>query len=155
MSTRLRRPAAGLLAAATATALLAGCGPDDVTQPDLESTLASSFARLYVRQQQLLGRPGLSPDALAVRARCDKPGAGANRGAGAWTCTVTWFGPDGTPLEADYELQAKAGGCFTAAGQPAVVGAPRLEAPDGGRFVNPVAAIDACYLPGAEARAAA
>lgn len=152
MTRRRHRPgtrARGMAVLLAGAGIVSACGPDDVTQAQLESTLGSSFARLYVRQQQLLGHPGVSPAALAVRARCDKPGARVPRGAGQWTCTVTWFGADGASLDADYELQAKAGGCFTAAGQQAVVGAPRLEAPDGSRFVNPVSSIDACYLPDA------
>ena len=134
------------LAGAVLAALgLVGCGPDDVTQARLQDALAETFGRLYVRQQALLGRAGLAPDAVAAQASCIKPGSGAPRGAGEWTCTVQWFGADGSQQTGEYDVQAKAGSCFTATGQPVSVGAPELHAPDGHTFVNPVYGIDGCF----------
>ena len=134
---------AGLLATAAIT--LGGCGPDDISQDRLQSALASTFANLYVRQQALLGRSGIATDAVAARATCGKPGNAKQQGAGEWTCTVSWFGVDGAPLTGEYDVQAKAGGCFTATGQPTGVGAPTLRAPDGSSFVNPIYGIDGCF----------
>ncbi|RZS86911.1 hypothetical protein EV189_2329 [Motilibacter rhizosphaerae] len=125
--------------------LIAACGPDDVTVDRLQTSLQTSFDRLYVRQQARLGTAGLSEEAVSARASCAKPGSASRSGAGEWTCTLRWFAADGSPLEADYDVSAKAGGCWTATGQQAVVGAPELSAPDGSRFVNPVYGIDGCF----------
>jgi hypothetical protein len=133
------------LAALAVLLLLGACGPDDVTQARLQDALATSFANLYVRQQALLGQPGIATAAVAPRVRCGRPGSTSLQGAGEWTCTVSWFGGDGAPLSGEYDVQAKAGGCFTATGQPVAVGAPQLRAPDGTTFVNPIYGIDGCF----------
>ena len=149
-----RRPAAArpLAAACCAvlTVVLSACGPDDVTRPRLEAAVSTTFANLFVRQQALLGRPGVGAEAVAARASCTRPGTApgaAPHGAGEWRCALRWTAVDGMPTTAAYDVQARAGGCFTATGPESVVGPPSITGPDGTAVVNPVAAFDGCFDP--------
>lgn len=136
------RTAAALLGLAA----LVGCGPQDVTAPRLDRSVATTFANLYAYQQTVLGLPG--EQARNVTASCGKAGGGAQVGAGdGWTCTVLLVDPAGAVHNVPYDLSVQADACWHANGPPGVVGAARELAADGRTVVNPLFAFDGCFDP--------
>jgi hypothetical protein len=147
MKSRLPYLLAGAAVAAT-TSSLTGCS-SAITSDRLQPEVGTTFGNLYVRQQAVLGHPGIDASATQAGARCARRGSDTpSRGAGDdWTCELTWQGADGSPLIAVYEVQVRANGCFTATGPPNIVGVQTLTTPEGGRRVNPLYQFDGCFDP--------
>lgn len=133
-----------LVAAAVAGPLLAGCGAADTTQARLQDAVGPTFGGLYVLQGELTGGPRLTPGWVNPAAACSRRGGGTS-GGGDWTCTVTFRTAAGSGRSAVYEVQAKPGGCYTAAGPPEVVGSASLRGADGSPVRNPLARFDGCF----------
>ncbi len=133
------------LALAGAAGLL-GCGTTDVTQARVQRAVGQSFGRLYVAQQALLGRPGLSAATVAALASCHRgPGAAARGPGDDWTCDLLWRNASGQDAAASYEVAVRADGCYTATGAPAVIGPQQLERVGGALVRNPLASFDGCF----------
>ena len=148
----MRRASFTLGCAITLLACRQGGG---VTGPRLEAALGATFANLVHLQLGALGLPSLPAGALRVRTTCRKIGAeAASSGAGDWSCSLFWFGPDRrgksvearTPLEDVFEVSVGADGCYTAtAGAESHLGGPTLQAASGATVVNLVYAFDGCF----------
>lgn len=141
----VRAGLAGLAALA-----LAGCGSGGITAPRLEGSVAGTFARLYVLQQERVGQPAPDAAALQAAARCQR-GSPSSRQTGAgndWICQVTFLagGPQ-PPTRALYSLDVHPDGCWSADGDgpPAVNGLRTLSSPDGRLRVNPLYLVDGCF----------
>lgn len=137
----MRRAGIAVLPAAL---LLAGCGPS-LDAPTLGTSVAATFAQLYLRAQQQQGRTDTGD--LRASAACTRGGGDTlDVGPGDdWRCLVT-FTPTGVvaPQQVFYEVTLKPEGCWTADGPPAVVGDATVTDVDGVRRVNPVYAFDGC-----------
>ena len=134
------------LLAVAATAAVAGCGGRPFTAAELQTAFASTFANLYAQQQTVLGHPGVTASWAAPDAACRPAGGPGSGGTGHdWTCTVTWRAWNGSVTSADFDLETRAEGCYTATGPAPVVGPGRLSRPGGGDVVNPLLAFDGCF----------
>ncbi len=135
----------GVAVASVAAALsLAACGGPDITAGRLDNAIAPTFARLYARQQSLLGRS--LPSTPQSSASCHRSGRGSpTTGAGAdWLCQLLL--QVGTSLtQYTYELTVQATGCYTADGPPGLVGQVTLTTRAGVTRVNPLFAFDGCF----------
>lgn len=135
----------GLVLAVGGLLASTGCGPVDITAPRLQAAVGPAFARLYVLQTALRGRPGLTTAWVDPAATCSRrESAGATSGAGDWTCAVVFRTSDGVGATAVYEVTARPGGCYTADGPASVVGPRTLSTPDGD-VVNPLLRFDGCF----------
>jgi hypothetical protein len=141
----LRRLLLGLTAA-SAVAVLAGCGPVDVTQAKLQADFGPTFRNMYVFQQQLLGHTPQTVPARVSKARCVKGGNGTpDDGPGDnWTCLVDWPAADGHIEGLTYEVDVKPEGCYTAQGPATYVGQQTMRAADGRSVTNPLFEFDGC-----------
>jgi hypothetical protein len=140
-----------LVAALTAAVLVAGtgCAATGITPERIEAAFAPTFARLYVRQQQLEGRTNVpSTAAMATTADCTRGDASdPDLGAGNdWSCTVRFLisGP-GTPVSLNYTLTVRPDGCYTAEDPPIAMGRQTIVTAAGRTVTNPVFAIDGCF----------
>ncbi|PRY12824.1 ABC transporter permease [Kineococcus rhizosphaerae] len=113
-------PPVGLLAATigllAATTPVTGAG---VTGPQLETSLATSYAHLYRLQTRELGRPDVPEAQLRTGATCDKGGDRVeDSGPGNdWRCVVSWHIPGATATgSAVYQLDVTADGRYVADG---------------------------------------
>jgi hypothetical protein len=134
---------AGATAIVAALALSA-CGGPDVTQARLEDAVGPTFARLYQRQQDLIGKP--TPAVPQASATCHRSGVDApTSGAGDdWICVLV-LQVGGPQAVFNYELNVAADGCYTADGPPTLVGGKTLLTPKGASRVNPLFAFDGCF----------
>jgi hypothetical protein len=143
MSLPWRRLALLSLAAAPG---LAGCGGPPFTAAELENALQSTFANLYAQQQTILGHPGATAVWAGPGASCRPAGGPGSGGAGLnWACTVTWRAWNGAVTSADYDVEVRPEGCYTATGPASVVGPSRLPRPGGGTTLNPLLIFDGCF----------
>lgn len=139
-----------ILTAVVTTMTVAGCGQSAITRARLQSSLAPTFANLV--QVQLL-RMGLGPvPAPGIRAvaNCRRISAGSpDVGAGEWSCTLTWSGPNRTPLRDTFDVHAMPGGCYSASAADAEghLGGPMIPAPDGTMVRNLLYVFDGCFDP--------
>jgi hypothetical protein len=134
-----------LVAGGAALALTTG---GDLSAARLQSSIAGTFANLFVDQQTLLGRPGLSAETVTATASCARRGSSSpDRGAGDdWTCVVQWHGVDALRA-AVYDVRLRTNGCYTATGPPTVVG-PAMSTTTSGRLQpNPIHELDGCFTP--------
>ncbi len=140
----MRRAAWAAAPALVAALALTACGGPDVTQARLEDAVGPTFAQLYQRQQDLLGKP--TPATPEASATCHRSGAhAAASGAGDdWIC-VLLLQVGGPQAIFTYELNVAADGCYTADGPPALVGGKSLLTPTGTSRVNPLFAFDGCF----------
>jgi hypothetical protein len=123
---------------------LAACGESDITSGRVDDALGPTFAHLYQRQQDLLGKTvSATPQASAS---CHRSGqSSAATGAGDdWVCVVLL--QVGLPVaQYTYELNVQANGCYSADGPPALVGNKTLTTSTGAKRVNPLFAFDGCF----------
>jgi hypothetical protein len=115
-------PSRRRLAAVVALVVLTGCGADGADRGAVERAVGETFAHRWAATA-----PGPTPraDQAGATATCASA-SGAARGAGDWSCALSWVGLDGLAHTAEYDLQVSADGCFRAAQQvlgPAVAGA--------------------------------
>lgn len=132
-----RRPPRIAVAVALACVLAtaSGCGRNGVTRGTLEDSLATTFAHLYVLQQQELGHPPVTVRDLQAMASC-------RRDAGkSWRCVVSWrVAGISTPAAAVYRVDASPDGKYVADGDGPrqVNGRHTLTTPGGGTATNPL-----------------
>ena len=125
------------------------CAPGPLTAPHLATSVAHTFANLWVLREGELGHPSTSPAALASSAVCTKGlPTDVQHGAGSdWVCRVTWLvsGP-GTPVTATYTVNLASNGCYAADGDgPASVnGNATFVDAAGRRRVDPLHAFNGC-----------
>jgi hypothetical protein len=120
----------------------------DLSAGRLQSSIAGTFANLFVDQQTLLGRPGLSAEAVTATTSCARHGSSSpGRGAGDdWTCVVQWHGA-GALRAAVYDVLLRTNGCYTATGPPTAVGPAMLTTTSGRLQPNPIHEFDGCFTP--------
>ena len=136
------------------TAVIAANGGNSstVTRPRLERSLPATFANVYVKQAALLGRTGVTPASLDVKAMCDKAGAvGKDVGPGGdWVCLMSWTDPD-VPMPPEgygkFELNVHSNDCYTASGPSKLTGFLTLTDVKGREVTNPVFEFDGCFDP--------
>lgn len=143
------RPAARATALVAGAALAAGCGASGITADRVTGAVRTTFTRLVIDQQALLGHPGLGADWVSPRVDCRRRATGSDdRGAGDdWECRATWRSSDGVEHETVYEVAVRTNGCFTASGPPADVGAQLIGTSGGRRVTNPIYQFDGCFDP--------
>jgi hypothetical protein len=136
-----------LLAAALAM-LPAACGPSPITSGRIEAAIAPTFANLIQQQLARLGVT-LPTSALTVRARCQRRPdgtAGTSAGAGSWTCSLIWFGPNHRRLAGSYELSVGTDACYTATVETnGAIGGPTIPIGDGREVKNLLYAFEGCF----------
>jgi hypothetical protein len=139
------------------TAVIAANGGNSstVTRPRLERSLPATFANVYAKQATLLGRTGVTPASLHVKAMCDKAGAvGKDVGPGGdWVCLMSWTDPD-VPMPPEgygkFELNVHSNDCYTASGPSKLTGFLTLTDVKGREVTNPVFEFDGCFDPNAD-----
>lgn len=135
--------------AAGAVLATAACGSSPITAAALQTSLAGTFAQLYVLQQRQQSHPPPTLTDLSATAGCQKgTAATAQSGAGNdWVCQVTFFvaGP-GTPVHALYNVDVHPDGCWSADGDGpvSVNGARTILDPAGAAHPNPLYLVDGC-----------
>jgi hypothetical protein len=139
------RAIAGATLVAGGAFLLTSCAGTGVTSSRLEDAIGPTFASLYVRHQQLIGKP-VPAAATQASATCHRTDSSANdKGAGDdWVCQLL-LQINSPVQQVSYEVSAKANGCYTADGPPAVVGGRTITDAQGKEVVNPLSAFDGCY----------
>jgi hypothetical protein len=137
-----------LLAAALAM-LPAACGPSPITSSRIEAAIAPTFANLIQQQLARLGVTSIPASAVTVRARCLRlpdGTAGASVGAGSWTCSLIWFGPNHRRLVDSYELSVGTDACYTATVETnEALGGPSIAIGDGKEVKNLLYAFEGCF----------
>jgi hypothetical protein len=108
---------------AAALLLLAGCSTGGADRASVEQAVRTTFAHRWAA-----AAPGPTPraDDAGTAATCASA-SGTDRGAGDWSCALSWVGLDGLAHTAEYDLQVSTDGCFRASPQllgPVVAGAP-------------------------------
>jgi hypothetical protein len=125
------------------TVLLAsGCGTA-LTPARLAPSFTQTFAGLYVRQQQQLGRTDVSRAALQPLGSCRRTGTGTDGPGEDWLCTVQYVDAS-TAAAQSFEVQLKPDGCWKADGPPATQPAELTDALTGQPLPNPLAEFDGC-----------
>jgi hypothetical protein len=132
------------LLAAVAAAGAFGCGPSPIIPPRIEAAIETTFANLVALQDSRLGLPPMRARDAAVRAICRRS-FGGDSGAGEWTCTLVWQGPDHRTRRNTYDLIVNTDGCYTAISTGEKLGGPILTAPDGRSVKNLLYAFDGCF----------
>jgi ABC-2 type transport system permease protein len=141
-----RVPAAWAGAAVALVALLvvaSGLGRAGVSAGRLDAAIAPEFGNLVGLRERLIGRTPPAGSRLEVLSTCLRRGAPTPyRGAGDdWTCTLSLVGSNLRQLPANYDVDVRPNGCYTAEG-PASVGGATL-----GGVPNPLHAFDGCFEP--------
>jgi hypothetical protein len=135
-----------LLAAITALAL-SGCGTSPITSTRIERALETTFANLVELQVSRMGlQPVTAPD-FAVTAICHRPADNHDAGAGEWSCTLIWQGPDRRTLRDTYDLFVATDGCFNATVAGENLGGPILKRQDGREVKNHLYSFESCFDP--------
>jgi ABC-2 type transport system permease protein len=149
----LRTAARGAILLATTLACavgLSGCGSTGLTAARLQSSIAPTFARLYVLQQVDQGNPRPSLTKLHPRGHCQKGTPDSTQqGAGDdWVCHITFLvaGP-ATPVVATYTVNLQTNGCYAADGDgPTALNGSRTITGAGYEQVpNPLWLINGCF----------
>lgn len=143
---RSRHGAALAIAAAGALAAC-GCGASPITSDRIERAVESTFANLVQLQVSRLKITPLASLNLDVIAACRRRAGGAEAGAGEWTCTVRWLGPDRRPLRDTFDVVVTTDACYTAAAEGDQLGGPTLKASDGGEVRNLLYVFEGCFDP--------
>ena len=135
-----------MLPAAVMALVLSGCGASGITSTRIERALETTFANLVELQASRMGlRPVSAPD-FAVTAICHRPDK-YDAGAGEWSCTLVWQGPDRRTLRDTYDLFVATDGCFSATVAGENLGGPTLKAQDGREVKNHLYAFESCFDP--------
>jgi hypothetical protein len=136
-----------MLPAAVMALVLSGCGASGITSTRIERALETTFANLVELQASRMGlRPVSAPD-FAVTAICHRPADHHGAGAGEWSCTLVWQGPDRRTLRDTYDLVVATDGCFSATVAGENLGGPVLKTPDGRQVKNHLYAFEGCFDP--------
>jgi ABC-2 type transport system permease protein len=145
------RIARGALVGVAVTAVLVvGVALDRtwITSQRIENSVAATFTNLVVVQQGLLGHQE-DAGSFKVYPYCKRESvlSGPSTGAGDdWTCQMYLTGPNVGRIQVDYSLTVRPNGCYTAEGQPSVIGPLHLKTAAGGTAVNPLYAFDGCMI---------
>lgn len=129
---------------------LTACGSPAVTKARLESSVAPSFANLYVQRAQILGESGVTVASIHAQASCDRGGPKVKDvGPGAdWICMIKFVDDKGVQQDGKFEVQAKANSTFVAGGPSKLVGLPVLTHKRTGKDVpNPTSEWDGAFDP--------
>src|SRR5262249_40146161 len=110
------------------------------------AAIGTTFANLVDVQVSRLGLPPLTARDFAATAICRRHGT-SDRGAGDWTCTLVWQGPDRRTLRDTYDLSVTTDGCYTATATGEGLGGPTLKRRDGGAVRNLLAVFEGCFDP--------
>lgn len=141
------------LVALAAAAGLTGCAGTGITRARLQSSVARTFANLWVLQQQAQGHAALPAGSLRSQAICTRTSPGTpDVGPGNdWVCNLAWLaaGPS-TAVTAVYDLSVKPDGCYTADGDgtPSLDEQPTIIDRRGRSVPNPLWQFDGCFDPG-------
>lgn len=141
----MRRSRLVVAAIAMVVPVLSSCSGSVVTSTKLNSAIGPAFARLYVDQQQLLGKSVMNePDRSA---QCARTNTGSpTRGAGDdWVCVLNLPYADGHVQPVNYDVKVTPTGCYTAAGPSQLVGQQTERAADGHIATNPLFEFDGCF----------
>ena len=122
-----------------------GCGPSPITSDRIEASIQTTFANLVELQVARMGLPPMGAPDFAVTAICRKQAAGGSLGAGDWSCTLVWQGPDRRTLRDTYDLAVATNGCYTASSAGENLGGPILKTPDGRQIKNLLYEFDSCF----------
>ena len=136
--------------AAVATAALSACGQSAITRARLEHALAPTFANLVEVQLVRMGLGPVPTPGIKAVANCRRISPGSpDAGAGEWSCSVTWAGPNRTTLLDTFDVHAMPGGCYTAGAADADghLGGPMVPAADGTTTRNLLYVFDGCFDP--------
>jgi hypothetical protein len=98
--------------AAAAAIALSACGRSSITSNRIEAAIQTTFANLVELQVSRLGLPPMPAPDFAATAICRKQPTAGDAGAGEWTCTLVWQGPDRRTLRDTYDLTVGTDGCF-------------------------------------------
>jgi hypothetical protein len=137
----------------TGTAAMAGlsaCGESAITRARLEAALAPTFASLVEVQLLRMGLGPVPPPGIKAVANCRRISPGSrDAGAGEWSCTLTWTGPNHATLLDTFDVHAMPGGCYTASAADAEghLGGPMIPTPDGTMTRNLLYVFDGCFDP--------
>jgi hypothetical protein len=121
-----------------------GCRPSPITSARIEGAIAPTFAHLVQVQVSRLGLRSMSASDVAVMASCRRL-VGSSSGAGGWTCTIVWHGPQRQAMRDTYDLFVATDGCYTAAVEGERLGGPVLQASDGRDVRNLLYAFEGCF----------
>jgi hypothetical protein len=130
---------------AVAVAATFGCGHSPITSKRIEPALETTFANLVELQVSRLRLPPMRAPDFAVTAICRRLTAGSDAGAGEWTCTIVWQGPDRRTLRDTYDLTVQTDGCYSASVSGEDLGGPFLVTQDGRRTRNLLSAFEGCF----------
>jgi ABC-2 type transport system permease protein len=134
--------------------------PEGVTAARIEQAFAPTFGNLVHLQRGRLKLPEIDRAVLQAAARCQKvaPASTASlagapmsrdaRGAGDWTCTVSWTSPGRrVALRDTYDLTVTPEGCYTATADSseAHIGGRTLTARDGTTLTNLLYTFEGCF----------
>ena len=133
-----------LIAVALVASTLAACGGSPITSTRVEQSVAPTFANLVQTQVSWLGLPPLPSADVRATARCRRLTSEA-AGAGDWTCTLVWLGPQGQSLRDIYDLFVATDGCYTASAAGEALGGPTLKTTEGRDVRNLLYAFDGCF----------
>jgi hypothetical protein len=138
-----------ILAVIAVLAALTAAGGNDVTKTRLQSSLAPTFANLYVQQAAILGHAGVTVASIDAHASCDKGGPKvADVGPGAdWICMMTFHDQAQQLQNGKFELQVHSNSCYTAGGPSKIVGLLTITDTHGNDVDNPVFEFDGCFDP--------
>jgi hypothetical protein len=133
-----------LIAIALVASALAGCGGSPITSTRVEQSVAPTFANLVQTQVSWMGLPPMPSADVRATARCRRLTSEA-AGAGDWTCTLVWLGPQGQSLRDTYDLFVATDGCYTASVAGEALGGPTLKTKDRRDVRNLLYAFDGCF----------
>ena len=134
-----------LLPAVIVMVALCGCGSSPITSKRIEPAIETTFANLVELQIERMRLPPMGAPDFAVTAICRKQMAGSEAGAGEWTCTLVWQGPDRKTLRDTYELFVNTDGCYSATVSGESLGGPTLRTTDGRSVRNLLYAFEGCF----------
>jgi hypothetical protein len=129
---------------AVAASALAACGASPITASRIEDAVAPTFSNLVQAQVSSIGLPSIRPADLMATALCRRLASEA-AGAGDWTCTLVWLGPQGQWLRDTYDVAVSTDGCYTASVAGEALGGPTLKTRDGRSVRNLLYAFDGCF----------
>ena len=122
-----------------------GCGRSAITSKRIESAIETTFANLVELQIARMHLPPMSAPDFAVTAICRKQRASGEAGAGEWTCTIVWQGPDRRTLRDTYELFVSTDGCYSASVSGEGLGGPTLRTLEGRSVRNLLYTFEGCF----------
>src|SRR5215510_14171640 len=93
---------------------MSACGSSPITPARIETALQTTFANLVELQVARMNLPPLAAPDFAVTAICRKQTPDNNAGAGDWSCTLVWQGPNRETMRDTYDLFVATDGCYTA-----------------------------------------